>query len=56
MEDFKLLMEKTIAVFDTPVSIWGYTFTFLDVVGYAFITTMLILLVRALMHLDDGYD
>ena len=55
MEDFKLLMDKTIDVYNTTVSIWGYSFTFLDVVGYTIIAGFIILVVRALMWLDD-YD
>lgn len=53
MEDFELLMNKTIDVFDTVVSIWGYSFTFLDVVGFTIIIFFLIQVIRAIMWLDD---
>jgi hypothetical protein len=54
MEDFKLLMDKTMAVLSTPVSLWGYSFTFIDVVGYTFILVCIIQLVRVLLWIEDG--
>lgn len=53
MEDFELLMNKTIDVFSTVVSIWGYSFSFLDIVGWTLVITFSILVIRAILWLDE---
>lgn len=52
MEDFKMLMDKTIGVFSTQVSIWGHSFSFWEVVLFTVVTAIAIRVVAAILFND----
>lgn len=49
MEDFKMLMDKTIGVFSTQISIWGYSFSFWEVVLFLAFTAITVRVVAAVL-------
>ena len=49
MEDFRMLMDKTIGVFETMVSIWGHTFSFWEVVLFVVVTSIAIRVLAAFL-------
>lgn len=53
MDQFGYFMERTMDVFNTAVSIYGHSFTFLDIVGYTVILSVIVRIVRVIFWLDD---
>lgn len=52
MEDFKMLMDKTIGVFNTMIVLWGHTFSFWEVVLFTVVTAIAIRVVAAILFND----